>query len=540
MVVYVSDAGRDGVTPQVWLQQIGGAAVQLTTGFRDCAEPTFSADDTRVLFSASGESSRNVYEMPSLGGPPRLLRRAARSARCSPDGKWLAYIALEPHDAIRIAPAAGGDETVTTSGLVDVASLTWSGDGRHLLVVAHLDPSIDHDCWVLPLEGGAAVETGVLRSARQQGLIVISSVPPAWTGDSIFYTAAGQQGLHIWRQRVSLETFEAAGSPEPMTTGSDSAFFPAVARDRLSYVGTHTDTNVWSVAIDAGTGQASGPLRRLTRGTGIVSHLSLSRDGRTLAYFAARTIRGELHVRDLHSGADTIVEGDSGLNLGFPVISPDGGQIAYSSQVPGPPVRRPVFLASFADRTTRVVSSDCGGRARQWLDERRLLVETFGGMSKSFLALDTFDGTQSLLVSSAGRRVSNPRVAPDGRWLAFDVTAPGKSPSVAIVRLDEDDQAVGESAWMLVQESASHPFWSHDGRFLYYLSTIPSVDIRTRVAARRFDRSAGRVDGDAIDVLTLGELIVPAMVTAVTPIAAPDQIIFVLGDFRGDIWIMDL
>ena len=50
MVVYVSDAGKDGESPQVWLQQIGGAAVQLTSGQRDCAEPTFSADDTRVLF----------------------------------------------------------------------------------------------------------------------------------------------------------------------------------------------------------------------------------------------------------------------------------------------------------------------------------------------------------------------------------------------------------------------------------------------------------------------------------------------------------
>jgi hypothetical protein len=46
MVVYVSDAGQDGATPQVWLQQVGGAAVQLTTGMRECEEPTFSADDT--------------------------------------------------------------------------------------------------------------------------------------------------------------------------------------------------------------------------------------------------------------------------------------------------------------------------------------------------------------------------------------------------------------------------------------------------------------------------------------------------------------
>ena len=62
MVVYVSDAGQDGATPQVWLQQVGGAAVQLTTGMRECAEPAFSADDTRVIFSAAADSTRHVYE----------------------------------------------------------------------------------------------------------------------------------------------------------------------------------------------------------------------------------------------------------------------------------------------------------------------------------------------------------------------------------------------------------------------------------------------------------------------------------------------
>jgi hypothetical protein len=35
-------------------------------------------------------------------------------------------------------------------------------------------------------------------------------------------------------------------------------------------------------------------------------------------------------------------------------------------------------------------------------------------------------------------------------------------------------------------------------------------------------------------------MIVPAMVSAVAPIVAPGEIIFVLGDFRGDVWIMDV
>ena len=535
MVSYISDAGQDGGAPQLWVRQIGGAAVQLTSGLRDCAEPSFFADDTRVVFGAAGESTQNVYEIPALGGPPRVLRRAARNGRFSPDGKWLAYIALEPRAALRLAPVAGGAEHTLATDLVDISSARWSDDSRHLLVVAHPNPSVDLDCWAVPVDGGTPVDTGVLGRGRQQGLIVIT-MPPAWAGDSIFYSAAGRQGVNVWRQRVS-PALEAIGAPEPMTPGSDWAFFPAAAGGRLSFVGTHADINLWSIAIDAASGKAHGPLRRLTRGAGFISHLTLSEDGRSLAYFAAGTGGGELHVRGLESGSDTVVGADAGR--GFPVISPDGERMACSELVPGPPVQRPVLLTSVATGEMRLVREDCGGRPRQWLDERTLVVETFGAGLNAFLALDTRDGSQRPLLSSRTRRLSNPRVSPDRRWMAFDTATPGGSPAVAIARVDSR-AAREETEWVFVSASASHPFWSRDGHMLYYLPTTPSVDIRNRVAARRFDPSSGRVAGDAFPILNLTEMIVPAMVTSVAPIAAPDQIIFVLGNFRGDIWIRDV
>jgi len=102
-----------------------------------------------------------------------------------------------------------------------------------------------------------------------------------------------------------------------MSPGGDWAFFPAAARGRLSFVGTQADINLWSIAIDAGTGTTHGPLRRLTRGAGFISHLTLSDDGRSLAYCAARTSGGELHVRDLESGSDTVI--GTNAERGFPV-----------------------------------------------------------------------------------------------------------------------------------------------------------------------------------------------------------------------------
>jgi Tol biopolymer transport system component len=538
MVVYVSDAGKDGESPQVWLQQIGGAAVQLTAGQRDCEEPTFSADDTRVLFTATGDSTRNVYEIPTLGGQPRLVRRAARNAKYSPDGKWLAYIAIGARDSLRVVPTDGGAERTLATDLVDIACATWSDDGRHLLVVAHPDPSLELDCWIAPLKGGPSLGTGVMKHGRRQGLLVIRP-SPAWEGDSVFYTAAGRQGVQIWRQRISTQTFEATGAPEAMTPGGDYAFFPSVTRGHLCFVGTHADVNLWSVAIDAATGTAHGPLRRLTRGAGVVLHLTMSQDGRTLAHFGVDMTGSRFHVRNLENGSDARIEIEPGANSGFPALSPSGQRLAYSAIVPGPPVQRPLFLTSITGGETRLVRDDCGGRPKLWLDEQTLLIETFGSGLNAFLIVEMRDGAQRPLVLSATRKVSNPRISPDGRWLAFDATTPGGLPTIAIAPLRRDTP-VQESEWILISESASHPFWSRDGCRLYYLPTFPNIDIRSRVFARGFDTSTGRVVNEPTEILTLREMIVPAMMTGTVPVVAPDQIVFVLGDFRGDVWIRDI
>jgi Tol biopolymer transport system component len=537
MVVYVSDAGQDGATPQVWLQQVGGAAVQLTTGMRECAEPAFSHDDTRVIFSAAADSTRHVYEVPTFGGQPRILKRTARGARFAPDGKWLVYLAIDSNDAVRLVSTTG-EERVVATGLVDVAFATWSSDARHLLVVGHPNASTDLDCWIVPMDGGAPVDTGVLRRSRQQGSIVISTAV-AWTGDSIFFTAAGRPGIHVWRQRVSPATFEASGSPELMTPGADSAFFPTVARRRLGFVGVHTDTNMWSVGIDPNTGKADGAPRRLTRGAGFVNHFSVSRDGNTLAYFAAGSSGVELRVRDLQRGTDTALEGNAGVNRGFPVISLDGKRLAFGAVEAGPPVRRPVFVAKLSDGASRLIFEDCGGRPRLWLDDDLLLAKTFGAGLNSFIVLDTREALQRPLLSSRERRLSNPRLSPDARWLAFDASPPGASPSVLVARLD-DGYAADETAWIVVDTVASHPFWSRDGRLLYYLPATPTVDIRNRVVARSFDPGDGSVGTQPFDVLALSEMIVPAMISTAAPIVAGDQIVFLLGNYRGDIWMMDV
>ncbi len=102
LLAYVSDAGQDGTTPQIWIQQIGGAAIRLTSGDRKYSNLSFAPDDTRVVFAAADAAGQRVYEVPTLGGESRLLKQSSSNARYSPDGQWLAYVPLDG-SGVRIA-----------------------------------------------------------------------------------------------------------------------------------------------------------------------------------------------------------------------------------------------------------------------------------------------------------------------------------------------------------------------------------------------------------------------------------------------------
>jgi Tol biopolymer transport system component len=146
--------------------------------------------------------------------------------------------------------------------------------------------------------------------------------------------------------------------------------------------------------------------------------------------------------------------------------------------VPGPRALRPIVVVDLASGTSRQLSEDSGGRPRQWIDERYLLIETFGSRLNSFVLVDTVTGSQRDFLSSPKRSVSNPRVSPDGGRIAFDATAPGGSPAVIVAPL-KDDGPIPESAWTIVEEGQAIRSGPPTGDF--YISFRPC---QTTISAR--------------------------------------------------------
>jgi len=112
------------------------------------------------------------------------------------------------------------------------------------------------------------------------------------------------------------------------------------------------------------------------------------------------------------------------------------------------------------------------------------------------------------------------------------------SPNVYVAPFRE--RSTPESEWAVVARAASHPFWSADGQLLFYTPTGTNQVVRSAVRARHFIAASGRAEGEPIAVYASTEMLMPAYLPGTAAIATPDQIILVLGDFRGDIWMMDI
>ena len=164
------------------------------------------------------------------------------------------------------------------------------------------------------------------------------------------------------------------------------------------------------------------------------------------------------------------------------------------------------------------------------------MIERFARLN-SLAVIDTETGQQRELLTSADRSITNARISPDGRWIAFEAFSPGQPATVFVAPLEQ--QPVPESAWVAVDRFASHPFWSADGAILYYMATGTVPMVRSTIRGRRFVSETGAFD-ESIPVYVLSELLMPAYLPGTAPVATPDQIILVLGDFRGDVWLMDL
>jgi Tol biopolymer transport system component len=170
--------------------------------------PSFSPEGGQIAFYSARDGG-GIYLVPTFGGEERLLVRGASQPCFSPDGKWIAYsvgVYWGADSRVFVIPVGEGTPKRVAADIWWTRSPVWSPDGQHLLVLGTADTydPASLDFWLVSLEGGTSLKTGLLPllRERQQQEFSLSRVDwvlfrVEWIGDACFLAlAVGLLGQH--------------------------------------------------------------------------------------------------------------------------------------------------------------------------------------------------------------------------------------------------------------------------------------------------------------------------------------------------------
>jgi Tol biopolymer transport system component len=222
--------------------------------------------------------------------------------------------------------------------------------------------------------------------------------------------------------------------------------------------------HVWSARFDLNRGVRTGELRRITDGPGRNENISVSADGRILAFSSRRSRPMNVWLRDMASGEESRAAAAPVLQR-FAQISPSGAKLAYSSYENG---RRSIHILPRGG--TPEPACDGCFRATGWSrDESSLLFFSGDPYEIGLFNLNTRRVTP--LLKHPQHQLLYARYSPDGKWISFTVRTALHKAWIAAAPASPP-WPVAESKWVRIAEAGDEDRanWSPDGRSLYFTS----------------------------------------------------------------------
>ena len=417
----------------------------------------------------AGESP--IYALPLPAGLPRRVGDIrGHDAAWSPSGDQIVYA---NGTDLFLAEADGSNSRRLVAAPGYASSLQWSPDGTVLRFTV-TDVRESSSLWEVASDG-----------SRMRPLLQGWSKSPReccgrWTpdGDYFVFQSSHDMGTPmLWairekggflRRRVS--------EPVQLTTGQSAMTDPVPSRDGKKLFGIQGASLAELVRLD-GDKNFSPYLSGIS-----ATQVDFSSDGQWVAYVSFP--EGALW-RSKIDGTERLRLTASDMSAGTPQWSPDGKQIAFSASLANVPAHIRIVSAE-GGTAKRVTTGDRQEIFPCWSEDGNSMYFSnpppeLAGQLGAIYHLDL--NTQQVTPVSGSQNLWFPRLSPDNQYLAALF-----SNKNLLMLLD-----VRSGKWtQLTQTTVRHPAWSHDGKYLYFDSTVEGEPIvsRMQISDRKLERVA--------------------------------------------------
>jgi serine/threonine-protein kinase len=362
--------------------------------------------DDRIVFAEYGEGIKSVS---SNGGIPDVITQGEGfyHPQLLPDGKSLLFTFGTPPYRIIVQSLQSGERTEF-----------FAGDNARYIPTGHIIYALENNLFAIPFDlktlkttgGQVSVVEGIWRDTtyRAPQYAVSDSGTLVYIQGKTAEAAPDQRTL-VWVDRK--------GKEEPIAANPDNYSFPSISPDGTKValsVETSGNANIWICDL------VHKNRTRLASNEAIDSLPLWTPDGQRIAFMSMRDRNSAIYWKAAKgTGTDELLVEGSGVAIVARSWSKDGKTLIFMETSEG------------ANLDISAISMEGDHAKKQLLHDKHMEVD--------------------------------PRISPDGRWMAYSCNETGQYE--VYVRPFPD---VDGDKWLVSTDGGVWPLWSPDGRELFY------------------------------------------------------------------------